>query len=698
MAAEFAKALGCKSNGRYYTNGDYVITNCIGHLYRLWEPGDYDEKWKKWSLEKLPIIPGTFNYTKNVETASQADVVDRLLKAHHDKDILIATDAGREGELIARIVLEEAGIKDVSHCRRFWVSEALTPEVIKKGIVSAKKLSDYDKTAAQGYARQHADWLIGMNLSRFVTLGSRSGEKFNVGRVQSSLLASVVLRHERASHVISTPYQEGEITMRDGRGTQVKAVLQNPETNKSGFAVKSPYLLKALDYVKTHNKGNDLDVTVESTKKALKPEKLYNLTTLQKEAFRLYEFSPDETLKIAQSLYEKHKCLSYPRTPSRVMGDNNVGLFREKYELFKDQYPQWSQYSKAGLITEANRHIFNSAALEDHHALIPTACIPEGASSDEKKVFEIVVKSFFMVCMADYTWNEHRYTIRCGVYLFKAATKETLHQGWKQVTKDKSGDEQEIPESGLLDTKSCHITSAVLVDKKTAPPRNFQMNTLLAFMERPQAQAEERAGGKLAGLGTPATRAEIIKNLMDSHYMVEEKKHITPTPKGIWLIQRLKGNRELSRLAKVRETTAWETELECDPRAFEQSIISYIKHCVRHENLQDGAYEREGVGKCPLCGNEIYEGKKSFFCSSWNDAEKPCKFTLWKSVFGTQVTGKDVKLLLAMKKTGVKDCMSKEGKKYKALLFLDREGKVKLEFKNTGHTGKKEYKKGEKKK
>jgi DNA topoisomerase-3 len=328
VASSFAKALGCRPGGGYYRSDKYVITNCIGHLYRLWEPDRYRAEWKKWSLEELPILVNEYNYEKNEATAKQAAIVENLVKAHAKDAILIATDAGREGEVIAREVLREAGLTDISRCKRFWVSEALTPEVIRQGIASAKPLSAYNAVASRGFARQRADWLVGMNLSRFITLSSRSGEKFSVGRVQSAVLSAVLSRNDKVTNFVPAPYNELEITVKDKNGVSIKALLANPGSgneNASAFKVKSPYLEKAAAYAGAHTKGGDLSVTAETKKRSQKPEKLLNLTALQKTAFRLYGYSPDETLGTAQALYEKHKCLSYPRTPSRVMGDNNVG-------------------------------------------------------------------------------------------------------------------------------------------------------------------------------------------------------------------------------------------------------------------------------------------------------------------------------------------------------------------------------------
>jgi DNA topoisomerase-3 len=674
-AAAFAKTLGCvfvRGKG-HYRGGNYVITYCVGHLYRLWEPGEYRGEWKKWSLENLPILPDVYRYKKNDGTAGQADIVRGLIKSHIKDEILAATDAGREGELIARIALKEAGQEDISRCKRFWVSEALTPDVIRRGIAEAKPLSAYNAVAAQGFARQHADWLVGMNLSRYITLTGGNGEKFSVGRVQSAILAAIVKRNEAAANFIPAAYNELEITATDTKGTGIKAVLVNPETKKTAFVLKSPYLYQAMAYAKAHS---ELEITIEAVKKAEKSEKLLNITALQKAAFKLYGYRADETLAIAQILYEKHTCLSYPRTPSRVMGDTDVDLFREKFHLLKNKYNRWSRYSDPGLINRSNKHIFNSAALEDHHALIPLALLPDGANDKERNIFEIVVKHFFNVCMADHIWTENNYCIKNGQYIYRATTREAVKAGWKAVFEKEQEGVQET--EGRLDVESCRVKGAAVLEKKTAPPKLYQIDTLLAFMERPKAFGTD-GEGKLTGLGTAATRAEIIKSLFDRAYITEEKKRLIPTKKGEWLVAILQGDKNLAKLADAAETTAWEKRLEDDPKAFEDSIVTYVKESIKPGKIT-GSYEKEAVGACPLCGGKVYEGKNNYFCSSWNRERNPCKFMIWKTAAGAEISAGDVKLLLVKKKTGIKGCKSKAGKKFRAYFILSGEGKIEFIF------------------
>jgi DNA topoisomerase-3 len=675
VASEFAKALSCKAGKGFFLGADTVITYCVGHLYQLYMPEDYSPELKKWTLGSLPILPAEYKYKKSEGAAGQAATVSGLLQKHKNGRIIIATDAGREGELIARIALREAGLRDISRCRRFWVSEALTPEVIGKGLAEAKPLSDYNRIAAQGYARQHADWIVGINLTRYLSIGNK--EVFSVGRVQSAVLAAIAARNYQAANFVPMPYNELEITLADAGGARLKAKLINPATNKTAFALKDAGLRDALDYAKKH--ARDLQIAADTARKSQKPDKLPNLTALQKTAYKLYGYSPDETLETAQILYERYKCISYPRTPSRVMGEGNVGLFRSKYEKLAGHFIQWSQYSNQALINEKNRHIFNSSALEDHHALIPLAAVPEGASAKEKNVYLIIVKSFFTACMDDLVWNEHCYKIRNGAYSYKAVSKEILEEGWKKAMwQDEETADGTANTVEYFDTKTCAIASAAILDKQTSPRKDFQIDSLLAFMEKPQAE-EETGAGKLAGLGTPATRAEIIKTLFDRGYIAEEKKRLVATKKGLWLVQKIKADECLKGIADIERTTAWEKQMETDPAEFEKSVVSYVKSCIKKRSPGEEKWEWETVGICPLCGNKLHEAKKSYFCSAWNSA-KPCKFVIWKEVAGARLSESDIRLLLERKVTPVKACESKAGKKFKAAFALDEAGDIKFVF------------------
>jgi DNA topoisomerase-3 len=358
VARDFAEALGCEGRRGYYQNERVTVTYCVGHLFELAKPECYDPSCKTWDVTKLPIIPEKFRYTPIPDVASQTDVVLSLIRNHAHDDIVVATDAGREGELIARIVFKEAGITDISRVKRFWVSEALTKEVIRKGLEMAKPWHDYNRIALEGAVRQQADWLIGINLTRYMTCGNNT--LFSVGRVQTALLNAIALRNSEVAGFTPVPFSELEAVIQSSNGTVIKAWLVHPQTGKTAFFDNVEYSHAA----QAACRGKAIDrVQVTAAREVRKPEKLLNITGLQKKAFKLHGCTPEKTLEIAQALYEKHKCLSYPRTPSRVMGDQNVGLFREKFRLLSARYPGYAQYADESLITLKNRNTFNSAAL-----------------------------------------------------------------------------------------------------------------------------------------------------------------------------------------------------------------------------------------------------------------------------------------------------------------------------------------------
>jgi DNA topoisomerase-3 len=667
VARDFAEALGCESRRGYYQNKNITITYCVGHLFELAKPESYHPSYKIWDVTKLPIIPDKFRYKPIPDVASQTDIVLSLIRKNAGEDMVVATDAGREGELIARLVFREAGITDISRIRRFWVSEALTKEVIRKGLETAKPWEDYNRIALEGVVRQQADWLIGINLTRYMTCGNNT--LFSVGRVQTALLNAIALRNNEVARFIPVPFSELEAVIQSSNGTAIKAWLINLKTGKTAFLDNVDYLHAA----QTACREESVDqVEVTSVREVRKPEKLLNITGLQKKAFRLHGYTPEKTLEIAQTLYEKHKCLSYPRTPSRVMGDQNVDLFREKFRLLSSRYPGYAQHCDESLIVLGNRNIFNSAALEDHHTLIPLAPLPNGVSLQEQHIYELVLRSFFTVCMPDYIYNKKRLVFHSGEYSFGATINEVVQKGFKAALKEEP-EVEEDQEVEAFNEKSCAIQKLEILNKKTSPQKEFSQDTLLAFMENPRNQKDV----KLIGLGTPATRSGIIRNLFDRGYVREDKKKLYATDKGLFLLKQLQKDDSLRRIADVGETTAWETQLQENPGEFKKSIIEYLRSCIKQGEREH--YTKEALGLCPLCGKLITEGKKNYYCTGYKQ-DPPCAFSIWKEVAGARISVNDVKVLVSGKPTGLKKCTSKSGKRFTAVFIMNRDGKLDLRF------------------
>ena len=675
VAKDFATALNAQKFTGYFSNGSIEITYCKGHLFELCQPDFYDPKYKNWNIEELPIIPQKFYYSKTAAATSQTKIVLEKIKEHFSDKIIIATDADREGELIARIVLEQAHLTDISKCFRFWVSEALTPEVVKKGLENAKPLSEYNSLSLQAYARQHADWLIGINFTRFVSTGNH--EIFSVGRVQTAVLFEIAKRNHEVNNFVSKPYNELEAEIRDSNGNIIKALLVNPKDNKCAFELNSRYLLSAIDKCS----GRKIDFAKsDSVLKTSKPEKLLNINALEKEAYKRFGYSPEETLNIAEELYNEHKCLSYPRTPSRVMGDANVGIFREKFELLKNIYPEISGFCNPKLINQENKHIFDSSKLESHHALIPLAELPENATQKQKNVFSIVIESFFRVCMDDYKYNEKTILFSCSNFTFKSVIKDTVQEGWKAYERrnvtamNDNKKENDIQEVRNFNENNCLITSIKKLDKKTTPPKEYSIDTLLTFMEKPKGDTEE----KLVGLGTPATRADIVQKLFKTGYIIEDKKKLFATKKGLWLLTFLSKDKELAKIANVNQTTYWENELAVNPSLFEQHIKEYVAVSMKPEIKE--VYVKEGICKCPACGKDIQKGKSNWYCTGYKEG---CKFVLWENVAGAKLSEKDVTALCSGKQTGIKHCTNKAGQKFDCKFVLNEKKEIKFEFINS---------------
>jgi DNA topoisomerase-3 len=502
---------------------------------------------------------------------------------------------------------------------------------------------------------------------------------FSVGRVQTALLTAIATRNSEVARFIPVPFAELEAAVRSSGGAVIKAWLVNPKTDKTAFFDSPEYLRTA----QTACRGKAVDhVEATSTREVKKPEKLLNITGLQKKAFRLHGYTPEKTLEIAQALYEKHKCLSYPRTPSRVMGDLNVELFREKFRLLSARYPDYARYGDESLITPENRNIFNSAALEDHHALIPLAPLSDHASAQEKNVFDIVLRSFFTVCMPDYIYNKKNLVVHVGDYTFRSTVNEVIQKGFRAVLEEepeREGDQ----EVGQFDKKSCALVKLEILNKKTSPQKEFSQDTLLAFMENPRNQDDV----KLIGLGTPATRSGIIKNLFDRGYVREDRKKLYATDKGLFLLGQLRKDEKLGRIADVGETTAWENQLQENPGEFKKSIIEYLRSCINQCEREH--YMKEGPGLCPFCGNPLREGEKDYYCAGYKQIP-PCRFSIWKTVAGAKVSLEDIKLLVSGKPTGIKKCTSKNGKRFTAFFVLEKDGKLAFRFpeKNPWHPSK----------
>jgi DNA topoisomerase-3 len=679
VAKAFAEALGVPRKGPCWENDGVCIVNALGHLLENFAPEDYDPALKKWSFDALPIIPEEARFKAVKQTEEQLAVVKKCFDKHKDKHFVLATDAEREGELIGAEILDYVGFANYAEATRFWVSEALTEDVIYKGLNNAKPLAEYKPYREQGFARQQADWLVGMNLTRLMSL--KSGKLLHFGRVQTAILGAVHGREKEIQNFVSDKFFEVKAALGGENSFSVR--MANPDSPEYPTRFeKDSKLLGAVNAEKDSMKKGTI-ASLKKEEKTVKPPQLFNLTSLQKEAHKQFGYSPERTLEIAQALYEKHKCLSYPRTPSRVMGDENVELVKGIYENLRKEYAgtSWEEFMAGSdplLLSSGNKRLFNSAELQDHHALIPLAPLPETCSEEEKNIWTLVLKSLFAVLKPPYVYNSVSINVDISGHHFIGNGIEVIQPGWKAgIREGDNDDEEEKSEdfSGLVQGAEYGVSAIETEEKKTQPKKHFTFASLLQLMENPRGED----GKHLTGLGTPATRGSILQKLVDRGYVFLKGKNILITDDGKFLIENVLKNESLAGFISVPETTKWEEQLHGDTAAFLEGIKGFIRAAVKNTSVDAWQHEKKSLGECPECKGPVYEGQKSFYCGNYK-GENPCKFTIWKEICGAAVSAADVQTLLSGKQTKAKKCVSKKtGKEFKAAFVLEK-GKVEFRF------------------
>ena len=674
VAKDFATALNCQQKPGYFSDGKTEIAYCVGHLFKLHEPEFYDGRFKSW--KEIPCIPKQFRYQINESVSKQAKLVLDLLNKHKFDEILIATDADREGEVIARECLVLSGISDFSKIKRFWVSEALTSEVVLQGIKNAKPLSDYNLLAQNGFARQHADWLVGMNLTRYVSVAAN--KKLSIGRVKIALLSAIEYRCSQIENFKSEKYYEFYASFGAKRfAPECKGIYFDKENNTK---------FKDKNLLNTLNSDKGMKATVienKAEKKEIQPPQLYNITDLEKDAFKYYGYSADTTLNLVQKLYEVYKCVSYPRGPSKVMGSNNVDLVKKIFTNLSKKYPDFNEIKKISNISLTNKRCFNDEKLEAHHAIIPLKLLPQSANEQEKNIYTLIINRFKLAFASPYIYNKQTVILSINNHKYKVYGNKTIDYGWKQfaISESINSNEQEIEEQSLenIDWNNLLCTDIEAKEKYTKPPKYFNEASILAFMENPTSIDENTS--KLIGLGTAATRHTFIPELISNGYIKVEKKNILITELGRVVINSVR-NSSIKSLANIKETTRWETYLEENPTGFEEEIKSFIQKAVANNFIIELPTDENQI-LCPLCSNPIRPGTtktgiKNWYCTGYKNG---CSFKIWEQFNGIKLSQKDVTLLCANKKTPLKNFVSKKtGKEFKARLYLDSNHEIKFDF------------------
>ncbi len=683
VARDFARALGVQSKkDGYMGDGDTIITWAVGHLLELLEPEDYDPRWKRWNLSTLPILPERFDYKPLSKTKKQLGVIRKLLQSPLDR-VVIATDAGREGEVIARTILLHAGFRAEGKLHRFWSSQALTPEVIREGMAALVPASRYDRLWRAGQSRQIADWLVGMNGTRAAT--KRMDDLYSVGRVQTALLALIVDRRRERENFTPEPYWLLRARFENPKGTWTGLWFKKEETR---FAEEA----KARAVLARVEGGTGEVRSVEKRKKKEPPPPLYSLTDLQRDANQRHGLTAKATLGIAQRLYETKKCLSYPRTDSRVLGSKNVDLARKVASKLGKTYPDIFAGVRDNLIQGTNKRVFNDAKLTDHHALIPLAPLPGGCSADERKVYDLVLRRFAAAFHPDCEFEATEIVTEVSAETFRTKGKRILVPGWRAAygvedpTEDKGrpGDEEESQDlPPLARGDPARAAEAALEKKMTQPPPDYTDARLLKEMTNPGRYVAEADLKKVyrgdVGLGTQATRAQIIETLLVRKYIQRKKKFLVATDKGCRLIETLRGFPQARVLASPEETARWEMALEeiargsGSPEAFLTGIKELVRRIVDEFKgsppAANGTTKETDLGKCPACGGTIIEGNRGFGCGNWRKADGGCRFVVWKTIAGRGIAPETVRELTEKRIIGPLDgFVSKAGRPFSAKL------------------------------
>ena len=678
VAKSIASALGVTSRADgYFEGGGWLISWCIGHLVGLADAAAYDDRYKKWRYEDLPILPNPFRYVVSEEKAAQFHVLQSLMERPDVTELVNACDAGREGELIFRLVHEVAGCS--KPFSRLWIS-SMEDAAIREGFADLRPGADYDTLYQSALCRQKADWLIGINASRlFSVLYHRT---LNVGRVQTPTLAMLADRDSKI------------VLFRKEKYHHVRLALEGAEA----VSEKIPVMEDAQAIRDACDGQQAVCVSLVREKKTEKPPKLYDLTTLQREANRVFGYTAKQTLDYAQSLYEK-KLLTYPRTDSRYL----TGDMAETASVVLHLAARVPPFDACPEFFPDVLALVNDKEVSDHHALIPTLelekadvpALPVG----ERNILLLVCCKLLCAAAEPFVYEVVTAAFECGGHTFTAKGKQVLSQGWRAIQEVFRSSLKEKPEDedaegvlpALTEGQVFEPVSASVTEHFTSPPKPYTEDTLLSAMEN-AGKEDMPDEAERKGLGTPATRAAIIEKLVSGGFVERKGKNLIPTKAGVNLVTVLP---EL--LTSPKLTADWEQRLnevakgQASPEDFMDGIEAMAAELVRKYShiSEDGQKlfqpEKETVGLCPRCGKPVYEGKKNFACS-----DRACHFVMWKNdrffeQRGKVLTAKIAAALLKNGKAKVKGLRSlRTGKTYDGTIVLaDTGGKyVNYQIKN----------------
>ena len=675
VGAAYAKVLGATNRQDGYWEGNgYLVSWCVGHLVELAPPNVYDAKYVKWSIADLPILPEKWQYLVSTSTKKQFGILQKVMNRPDVDSIVCATDAGREGELIFRLVYQQAGCK--KPFSRLWLS-SMEENAIREGFAHLKPSTEYDALYNAALCRERADWMVGINASRLFSC--LYGQPLAVGRVMTPVLAMTVVREAAIAAFVPEKFYTVALTLADGGSASSKWFAQKMDAER---------LLSKC--------RKEERVTVQKMKRKEKyesPPPLYDLTALQRDANRLLGFTAQQTLDYAQSLYEK-RLITYPRTDSRFLTEDMAasipGLVTDTGKVFAVEKP----------LPIHVRQVINGSKVTDHHALLPTksmanadlAALPVG----ERNVLRLIAARLLCAVGEPHRYAETTLTTECAGEEFTANGKVVLSEGWKAMERKMLGEllgkqKEQATLPDVQEQSQCSIVVAELKEGQTTPPKHFTEDTLLHAMETASADSMPE-GVERQGIGTPATRAATIEKLVQKGFLErkgnKKTKVLLPTDKGKALVTVMP-----EEIQSPEMTADWETKLlriehsEMEPETFMTEIKEMISSLVTTTETVKGAnalMKNKIIGVCPNCGANVVEREKGWFCEN-----RECRFVLWKDNAFFKRLGKRLDSHVADKllrdgRVRLKDCKSAKGKTYNAAVLLSTEpdgrSKFSLEF------------------
>ncbi|MDQ0143582.1 DNA topoisomerase III [Cupriavidus necator] len=696
VAADIARALGgFTKHDEYFESDDYVLSSAVGHLVEIAAPDEYEVKRGKWSFANLPVIPPHFDLRPIAKTESRLKVLNRLIKRKDVTALINACDAGREGELIFRLIAQQAKAKQP--VRRLWL-QSMTPQAIRDGFAALREDEDMLPLADAARCRSEADWLVGINGTRAMTAFNSKGGGFfltTVGRVQTPTLSIVVEREEKIKHFVPRDYWEvraefiAAAGLYEGRwfDPKFKKSEFDPEARESRLWSEAE--AKSIVAACRDKPGT---VTEESKPSTQQSPALFDLTTLQREANSRFGFSAKNTLGLAQALYEKHKVLTYPRTDARALPEDYMDTVKQTMDMLADSSPNYLPHAKKILAqgwVKPNKKIFDNSKISDHFAIIPTLQAPKNLSEPEQKLYDLVVRRFLAVFFPAAEFQVTTRITEVAGHHFKTEGKVLVNPGWLVIYgREAQGDKDAANLVPVAKDEKVKTDKVEGVGLTTKPPARYNEATLLSAMEGAGKLVDDDAlreamAGK--GLGTPATRAAIIEGLLTEKYLVREGRELIPTAKAFQLMTLLRGL-GVQELTQAELTGEWEHKLSQIERGrlkrdeFMREIAQMTQQIVKRAKEYDsdtipGDYATLDT-PCPQCGGQVKENYRRFACTA-------CEFSISKIPGGRQFEIEEVEELLLKKEIGpLQGFRSKMGRPFAAILKLgkDDEGHYKMEF------------------